>query len=162
QDRPTDAFNIVEVIVELDALPTGVTPVLLQQALTSGAIQHDPFNRLLRFAGVMRPGDHDKLLTLSADQKFQATIDRLFVESQGPPVIDPDIIGPDDFRTPVENSPDRTFNIWLERRKFVAKQLNTFTSDPRYTEKVNGVDTPNVSALFSAMYEPVDDDRGTK
>src|SRR5262249_13130601 len=61
-----------------------------------------------------------------------------------------------------ENSPDRTFNIWLERRKFVAKQLNTFTSDPRYTEKVNGVDTPNVSALFSAMYEPVDDDRGTK
>ena len=43
------------------------------------------------------------------------------------PFIDPDLIGPDDFRhpTPKSNStiPDRAFDIWLERRTFIDATL---------------------------------------
>ena len=49
---------------------------------------------------------------------------------KSPPVIDPDVIGPDDFRdlTPKANQgdPDKPFDLWLERRKFVDDQLKAF------------------------------------
>jgi len=38
------------------------------------------------------------------------------------PVIDPDIIGPDDFRYPYAGS-DQPFNIWIRRRKWIDEQL---------------------------------------
>jgi hypothetical protein len=46
---------------------------------------------------------------------------------KSPPVIDPDLIGPDDFRIPVpktnQGDPDKPFDLWLARRKFVDAEL---------------------------------------
>ena len=44
------------------------------------------------------------------------------------PVIDPDLIGPDDFRAPTQKlnpaDPDRAFDLWLKRRASIDKLLN--------------------------------------
>ena len=49
------------------------------------------------------------------------------------PFIDPDLIGPDDFRNPTpKNSaadPDRAFDIWLNRRQAVDKLLQEFKAN---------------------------------
>lgn len=44
------------------------------------------------------------------------------------PIIDPDLIGPDDFRKPTPKNkpadPDKGFDMWLKRRKFVDTKLS--------------------------------------
>jgi hypothetical protein len=144
QDQPEDAYTAGQIFVELNVLPTGVT----FPSLSSGKIEYLPFNRLLIFTGMMTPIDRITLLGLSKDDDFKAAVNRLYVESLRPPIIDPDVIGPDDFRNPVASSPDGTFDLWLERRKFVDEQLSAFAD-------------PNIATLFTAMYQPVDY-RGTK
>jgi hypothetical protein len=46
------------------------------------------------------------------------------------PIIDPDIIGPDDFRSPFaktdQTGSDQPFDIWLQRRGWVDQTLNAF------------------------------------
>jgi hypothetical protein len=119
QDHPEDAYADGQSVAELKALPTNVA----LPSLSSGIIAHDRFNGLLMFTGVMSQQDRTKLLGLPGDTSFQAAVNELFIESQRPPIIDPDIIGPDDFRMPVAKSnptsPDRAFDIWLRRRKWV-------------------------------------------
>jgi hypothetical protein len=48
------------------------------------------------------------------------------------PAIDPDLIGPDDFRTPFPKAnaadPDRAFDLWLARRQFVDDSLTNLRS----------------------------------
>lgn len=50
-----------------------------------------------------------------------------------PPLIDPDLIGPDDFRNPKPKTspadPDQAFDIWLKRRLFVDTNLSSLKSD---------------------------------
>jgi hypothetical protein len=54
------------------------------------------------------------------------------------PAIDPDLIGPDDFRTPFPKAnaadPDRAFDLWLVRRQFVDDSL----ANLRSTRATNG------------------------
>jgi hypothetical protein len=49
------------------------------------------------------------------------------------PIIDPDLIGPDDFRSPTKKAgpadPDRAFDLWLARRDFVDTTLNNLKTD---------------------------------
>jgi hypothetical protein len=49
------------------------------------------------------------------------------------PIIDPDLIGPDDFRNPTPKTnpadPDRAFDIWLKRRQFVDSKLSGLKGD---------------------------------
>ena len=58
------------------------------------------------------------------------------------PLIDPDLIGPDDFRHPTPKNdaadPDMAFDIWLNRRKAVDKQLQDFKRD-RETNGLNSI-----------------------
>jgi hypothetical protein len=72
-----------------------------------------------------------------------------------PPIIDPDVIGPDDFRDPLAktdpNAPDQAFDLWLKRRQWVDGQLHTLSS---ITKQVNQQTLPNLDALFLAMYKP--------
>ena len=53
--------------------------------------------------------------------------------TQRPPIIDPDVIGPDDFRAPTPKLTaadlDRAFDIWLKRRAFINKILKRLKED---------------------------------
>jgi hypothetical protein len=52
---------------------------------------------------------------------------------EGRPLIDPDVIGPDDLRRPVPKArrqdPDGPFDLWLERRRLVDTWLTTYRRD---------------------------------
>jgi hypothetical protein len=58
------------------------------------------------------------------------------------PVIDPDLIGPDDFRNPTLKAapadPDRAFDLWLARRSFVDTKLNNLKTE-RETNGLNEI-----------------------
>ncbi len=49
------------------------------------------------------------------------------------PIIDPDLIGPDDFRAPTQKikpaDPDRAFDVWLKRRASIDKILGGLKTD---------------------------------
>lgn len=64
------------------------------------------------------------------------------------PIIDPDVIGPDDFRTPFskENDidADRPFDVWLRRRKWVDDELEKL----RDRRKADGL-----TDILERMYE---------
>jgi len=58
------------------------------------------------------------------------------------PIIDPDIIGPDDFRQPVQKlkptDPDRAFDLWLKRRAIIDQVLDELETT-RETPGTNGL-----------------------
>jgi hypothetical protein len=65
------------------------------------------------------------------------------------PVIDPDLIGPDDFRTPVARmnaaDADAPFDIWIRRRTWVDERLRAFAA----MRQADG--TPDFAAMLQAM-----------
>lgn len=54
------------------------------------------------------------------------------------PIIDPDLVGPDDFRNPTAKTggPDRAFDLWLARRQFV----DTTFSGLKANREAKGID----------------------
>ncbi|HBP87444.1 MAG TPA: hypothetical protein PKK23_10690 [Nitrospirales bacterium] len=77
------------------------------------------------------------------------------------PLIDPDLIGPDDFRNPaVKANPqltDRAFDIWDRRQRWVDTQVNTLL-DPLAPPRrlVRGQREPDyLSYMFGVMYQRV-------
>jgi hypothetical protein len=71
------------------------------------------------------------------------------------PLIDPDVIGPDDFRTPVgkppnPREPDAPFDIWIRRRSWVDDRLRAFAA----MRQVDG--TPDLAAMLKAMTAAID------
>jgi hypothetical protein len=73
-----------------------------------------------------------------------------------PPIIDPDLIGPDDFRNPFPKAkaidPDAPFDLWLRRRQWIDARLAAFAA---MTKTVNGQQVPDLSAMLAAMHQPV-------
>ena len=77
------------------------------------------------------------------------------------PLIDPDLIGPDDFRNPVPKTnsadPDQAFDIWLKRRQFVDTKFAGLKADretkglTEILKQVLGDPLPNVEGLFSIL-----------
>jgi len=74
----------------------------------------------------------------------------------GQPIIDPDVIGPDDFRTPV--GADDAFALWLHRREWVDEQFRDLEAIPRASvTRTTGTTTTtfeilDLDAMLSAMY----------
>ncbi|MCK4791703.1 MAG: hypothetical protein KAV87_48675, partial [Desulfobacteraceae bacterium] len=71
------------------------------------------------------------------------------------PIIDPDVISPDDFLAPVaKNSgdPDKAFDIWIKRRQWVDDRRRELMS------LKNGDGTPDLAAIFDYMYQKVNYD----
>lgn len=70
------------------------------------------------------------------------------------PVIDPDVLGPDDFRVPFVKlnaaDPDQPFDLWLRRRQWIDGQLQALAallgSPPS---------APILPTLFAAMKQPI-------
>lgn len=69
------------------------------------------------------------------------------------PVIDPDLVGPDDFRHPQPklnaNDPDQPFDIWLNRRRWVDDRLAEFGL------LVNQQGVRDVQTLLDRMDDPL-------
>ncbi|MBN1595253.1 hypothetical protein JW933_04925 [candidate division FCPU426 bacterium] len=82
----------------------------------------------------------------------------------GQPVIDPDVIGPDDMRWPFAdnpfalsvagNNPNRQYLLWEKRRKWVDARLCALQQIPAIT--VCGEAVPDLQATLGAMLEVVD------
>lgn len=71
----------------------------------------------------------------------QAHPDYLF-DSLNLPIIDPDLIGPDDFRNPVAG--DAAFDLWIKRREFLDNTvLNDKLKDEGVTLTPKGIDLGN-------------------
>src|SRR5262249_27208595 len=66
------------------------------------------------------------------------------------PLIDPDVIGPEDCRQPVAKAhptdPDQAFDLWVKRRNWIDTQLQGLTALVR-----TGMNVPDINALFTAM-----------
>jgi hypothetical protein len=65
--------------------------------------------------------------------------------ADGRPVVDPDVIGPDDLRRPTAAADP--FKLWLKRRGWVDTQLDDLV-------QLEAADPGSVDALLDAMYQP--------
>jgi hypothetical protein len=155
QDFPTDGYEDGKNAIALKQLPMGVVfaPPL------DTKFSYDIDRQQLICQGEMTPEERNILLALAPDLIYQQAVNQLFQMSQRLPIIDPDAIGPDDFRRPVLKTnlgdPDRAFDLWKKRRDWVDHQsLQAFSSltklPPGETQQV-----PDIAAMFAAMYRPV-------
>lgn len=70
----------------------------------------------------------------------------------GRPIIDPDLVGPDDFRAPVASNP--AFALWLRRREWVdaeLRQLATYTRPAPTGAATTAV--PDIEKMLDSMYD---------
>ena len=133
--------------------PARVDALLLDPFLTGpnpNALTADRLARIFGFAsgqGTSAPAMPDLLawryesLSRRWEDEDQPTDDPL----DGKPVIDPDVIGPDDFRRPAAKSGpaalDEPFDVWLRRRAYIDAAQATLA----------GLAT--VTAMFTRMYQ---------
>jgi hypothetical protein len=71
------------------------------------------------------------------------------------PIVDPDLIGPDDFRLPVDT--DASFGLWKKRRAWVDGQLKDLAG---LTKPLTGADgtvvmVPDLQQMLQRMYQTV-------
>ncbi len=79
------------------------------------------------------------------------------------PIIDPDVIGPDDMRWPFENhplevsilgfNPNRIYMLWRKRRRWVDNRLRNFEQIP--PTQVRNETVPDMQAMLESMLLPV-------
>ena len=81
---------------------------------------------------------------------------------KGHPIIDPDVIGPDDFRSAKRKAnagdPDQAFDVWVRRRTWVDDQLKVFQGMTRQETIIPGnppITVPDLAAMLAAMSQPV-------
>jgi hypothetical protein len=152
QDRLDDLYSQGESLAALSQLPQGIQ----FPAGLAGKIGYDAANEVLTFDGVMDDSQQAALLALSTDPPYQSAVQQLFQESQRPPVIDPDLIGPDDFRAPFAKTdpggPDAAFDLWLRRRGWVDDRLKNLRDIQKV---VGGNAVPDLEAMTTAMTQGV-------
>lgn len=100
------------------------------------------------------PTDRTTLLGLSPEPIYQEAVKQLFQISQRLPIIDPDVVTPDDFRRPFlktsPGDPDRAFDLWKKRRDWVDGRLNAFEGLPPTPKGI-----PDIARLLAEMSKPV-------
>ena len=151
-DYPTDPFTSGITVTAWSA-PQGVFPNFPSNI----AIQYQFQAGVLIFSGVMAPADLATLLGISFTggtvnpNVYGTAIKTLYVQSQCPPIIDPDVIGPDDFRAPFPKSqpsdPDKLFDVWVRRRNWVDAMLAKL-------QQAYPAQTGTVQNIFAAMQQP--------
>lgn len=114
-DHPLDAYRAGWAQAPLETLPAGIVfPTSLVDRIRHTA-------GIMSFNGPMRPEELATLRGLSTNPAYRSAVSALYRGSQRPPVIDPDVIGPEDFRQPQPSDP--AFAIWIQRRKAVDQWL---------------------------------------
>ncbi len=154
QDFPTDGYEDGQNIVALKQLPVGVAfaPPL------DAKISYDVDRQQLVCQGEMTIDERNTLLALDPDLPYQQAVKQLFQTSQRLPIIDPDLIGSDDFRRPVlkanPGDSDLAFDLWKKRRNWVDDRLQIFSGLTKVVPD-QPQPVPNIAAMFAAMYQPV-------
>ena len=124
EDHPADPYTAGTSAVPLAQLPAGVT---IPAAVP--AVSYNSAAQVLTSTGVLAPADLAQLLQAAqgnaAAASYVSAVNALYVASQRPPVIDPDVIGPDDFRVPFTGAAagNQPFGLWVTRRQWVDTQL---------------------------------------
>ncbi|OWY64947.1 hypothetical protein B7486_44575 [cyanobacterium TDX16] len=162
QDWPSDQYEETQSFADLKQLPQSIQ---FPPALLANKIRYDADRQQLVFNGVMSDIERNTLLTLAPqDSLYQKAINILFQNSQRLPIIDPDLIGPDDFRNPTtktnQSDPDKAFDIWKNRREWVDAGLRTLSNLTKQVPiTINGqpqqLQVPDITAMFGRMYQPV-------
>jgi hypothetical protein len=175
QDWTTDAYEETQSAVTLKQLPANITLTTPGNTFPapSEAISYDrDRQQLIRNAGVMTTTEREGLLSLAPidpgdpenDQEikrqFQEAVKQLFQVSQRLPIIDPDLIGPDDFRNPRADAPDQVFALWDKRSKWVSDRLKTFADETKEVpnqiqEQPPTLTVPDINAMFTVMSEVI-------
>ncbi len=154
QDFPTDSYEDGQNAFILKQLPAGI---VFPPPLDS-KVSYDSDRQQLVCKGSMTEDERTTLLTLSKNDAYQQAVKQLFQASQRLPIIDPDLIGPDDFRRPFlkanPTDPDAAFDLWKKRRDWVDNRLQAFAG---LTKTLPGQTqpTPDVTAMLAAMYVSV-------
>ena len=155
QDFPADQYEDGQNAIALKQLSVGVVfaPPL------DAKFAYDAERQQLVCQGVMTPDERSNLLALDpADLTYQQAVKQVFQRSQRLPIIDPDLIGPDDFRRPFlkvnPGDADQAFDLWKNRRDWVDDRLQVFSG---LTKLVPGQaqPVPDIAAMFAVMYQPV-------
>ncbi|MCK5218431.1 hypothetical protein KAR10_02840, partial [bacterium] len=77
--------------------------------------------------------------------------------ADGLPFIDPDVIGPDDFWSPVKKpnqpDPDQAFDIWLKRREWIDARIGELNNIAR--KQVHNVSVPDLEEMFHALSKQI-------
>ena len=142
---PVNALS--SLFVDPDATPSQLTEARLEQLFGLRDTTQPPIRSVpTSSVGTWRAAH---LRTLWQQEDFPSD---LFFERQRP-IIDPDLLGPDDFRAPVMKNaaaaPNRAFDLWRMRRAWADSVLDRLRSVPlRQSGTVSGRDFP---AIVAAM-----------
>ncbi|MBV6447992.1 neuraminidase-like domain-containing protein [Nitrosomonas sp.] len=150
QDFTEDLYEEGESFVTIKQIPSGLTfPSDL-----ADKIRHDAVRQRLVFKGVMTDTERSPLLEVSTDDPYQQAIKQLYHNSQRLPIIDPDLIGPDNLRNP--SAGNNAFDIRETRRKWVDNRLSELSTLITSVD-VHGKDqqVPDFARMLSSMYQPV-------
>ncbi|MBD2337369.1 hypothetical protein H6G64_10245 [Calothrix sp. FACHB-156] len=148
QDWPDDPYREGQSQAKLIALPTNlVFPTDIPIAYA---------NQVLTFEGAMQIGERETLLNLStdADKEYRNAIKKLYRDSQRLPIIDPDIISPDDFRSPrPKNSgePDKAFDLWLARREEIDTILRNLQTARESQDELEAPETSGLTVILQQV-----------
>ncbi|MBF2009495.1 MAG: WD40 repeat domain-containing protein, partial [Chlorogloeopsis fritschii C42_A2020_084] len=151
QDWTTDAYEESQSAVTLKQLPANITLTSPGNTFPAplATISYDrDRQQLIRTAGVITLEEKQGLLALSSDEGFQQAVKQLFQASQRLPIIDPDLVGLDDFRNPTPS--DRAFKLWQKRSEWVISRLEALAALPKTS---NGA--PSITELFTDMSKTV-------
>lgn len=151
QDFTDDVYDNGRNVVALKQVPGGV--VFAPPALAA-KIVHDTASQQLIFEGQMSFEERGTLLALTADADFQRAIKQLYHISKRLPVIDPDLISPDDLCE--LSSGNKAFDLWKTRRKWVDDRLTALSAIVK-TLVIDGKaeSIPDLDAMLAAMYTPI-------
>ena len=113
---------------------------------------------VLRLDDALAPGELAMLTSLSADAA--SAVQSLYVSSQRPAVVDPDVLGPDDFRVP--GRPHRARGPALRRMAAPARVGRRLPAVARGKTKVTGFrrGKPDLDLILASMYQPLAYPRG--
>ena len=124
EDQPADPYMAGTSTVPLAQLPAGVT---IPAAVP--AVSYNSAAQVLTSTAVLAPAHLTELLQAAqgnaAAASYVNAVNALYVASQRQPVIDPDVLGPDDFRVPSSGAAagNQPFGLWVTRRQWVDTQL---------------------------------------
>lgn len=149
QDFTDDLYDDGRSVAELRQLPAGIAfpPAI------AARIKHDAESQQVIFKGPMSFEERGTLLILSPDVDFQRAIKQLYHVSQRLPVIDPDVVGPDDLREPLTGK--TAFDLWKQRREWVDAHLDAFTAMEKPVAVGSTEKVPDFNAMLNAMYVAV-------
>jgi pSer/pThr/pTyr-binding forkhead associated (FHA) protein len=153
EDHPADPYMAGISSVPLAAMPAGIgIPAALQTSVSYNATA-----QLVISTGVLAPADLVQLLQPAqgnaAATAYVNAVNALYVASQRQPVIDPDVIGPDDFRVPLAGAAaaSQPFGLWVSRRGWADAQLIALGS---ITEAAPGGGTrPSFTGMLAWMHD---------